>query len=762
MPNALRATLLAGLFAAASLFTACPDETEDPIGDDDDTVGDDDDTTDEPVYPDDPIGLFVLLNIGEDRDYLESTWFHGVLSPDTEWTEPVDPMGYLARQGYETFMIHNYWRLPEVGESLPTDSDEVDFDPAATTTLDGGERVLAGDDWEAYLTELDDGVLVYESDAEDAPPTGAFDGGGVVALELDGGPDVDAQVALGDVLVPAPLELLGDLDPTGLHVVEPTDDIVISWTPSGDPDATVVITAYGDSWGTIWHVLDDDGELTMTADEVQDFGGDFVRVKAARMITSEVETTAGVIQVRAIAESWLSFQQVETLGFFPQMGLTGTQMSLEVYRVTGEFVEGETTLDLGEGIFVDSVEVEPGGQVARAALIVDEDAETGPADLIVTTGEEVLEGPQPFMVYHPIADNDECEDAYIGPSLRPGFHYGTAEALSDTWNDGEGCPQYMIDVPGRDSFHRVDLQGGQMLSVTAGWWLGDMAMGLFDECGGELLECEDFSIGEDYEFLEYTATEDQTVYLLIDNTFDLPEDLVYMWVGIEEAADLRIWDNVMPQGESGTVEVTNYLWDFEQDQVTFDFGEGVTVTSVTVHGGVGPDADLWVEVAPDAPVSSRQVTATQGVDEVLSDVDGFSVAGLLPPSDSCATADALDALTTNWWYGDNTGLTDQAPDPAVCIGYSVPGADAIHRVELPAEGWGIELSMHSSFDTVVYLVDSCDPGTLPVACADMGGMYDLETLSFTAGPGEAGTYYLVVDSYSGDPGWYRIWMNVSE
>ncbi len=192
------------------------------------------------------------------------------------------------------------------------------------------------------------------------------------------------------------------------------------------------------------------------------------------------------------------------------------------------------------------------------------------------------------------------------------------------------------------------------------------------------------------------------------------------------------------------------MFDFVQGQPVFDFGDGVTVDAVTVPGGTGPIAEVAVTAAHDAALGYHTVTVVQGADTGTSLPDAWKVEGRLPASDSCAAADALDPLVSTTWRGTTLGLTDLGLDTSGCGPATMPGPDAVYRVDVPAAGSGISATLETlGHDGAVYLVRGCS-GALPVACQDIGSDGDSEVLSWTAGAGEAGTWYLVVDSRDAD------------
>ena len=95
--------------------------------------------------------MLVLLHWPEDRWYAESVISHGVLSRDERWRDPLDPIAYLHDLDYDVWLDWGMWPIPEGDELVDIDDDTPVWDPADLSTLDGGERILIGDDWEVWV-----------------------------------------------------------------------------------------------------------------------------------------------------------------------------------------------------------------------------------------------------------------------------------------------------------------------------------------------------------------------------------------------------------------------------------------------------------------------------------------------------------------------------------------------------------------------------------------------------------------------------------
>ena len=125
-----------------------------------------------------------------------------------------------------------------------------------------------------------------------------------------------------------------------------------------------------------------------------------------------------------------------------------------------------------------------------------------------------------------------------------------------------------------------------------------------------------------------------------------------------------------------------------------------------------------------------------------------------PTNDTCETAQTITLGTpVNGSTGGATANYADGLQAATCTGFSQAGGDVAYRVSLTAnQAITVTLSNVSpSFDPSVSLVG---PGAAsvcnatPIACvkgADAGGEAEGETFTFTAT--EAGTYYVIVDTF---------------
>jgi hypothetical protein len=740
----MRTTLIfVGLLAACE--PEIPQQSTDiPTGDLPGDTGGTDDTGDTDVELG-PVGVLVVGHWPEERLYSSSTWVHGVFSSDVQWAEPVDPIGYVNFVDDEVWLSWQGWMLPDIGGEVAGFDERPDWEPDTLETLDAGERVLVGEDLEAYRLAPDGGAALYLSDPDDQVPDDIFDNGGPLDLWIEGGADISQQLVSGAITLPEPLSIDG-VNPLELQVIRSDQDVELEWTPSTDDTATVLVTASGEIYTTAWRVDDVQGGFDISAGDIQDLGGESAVITVARMIETQVELAEGTLLVRALHETWSYWVQVEGLAFSPANVFTGETSVLEVTREAGSFDVEDLVIDMGEGIFIEDVAVEGDGRVARVTVIVDEDAPSVRRDVSVTSGGETLTAPITLGVYHPLEGGDTCPMAGVGPAIRTGFHHDSRAGRTDGNLTMEGC-QEGVEYPGVDSFHRLSMLAGETVEISAILPNGDVAVGIYDACEGVQIACLDDADALNVEVMNYTADEDGDVYIVFDSAYT-DESELWAVVDIIPAVDLYVRGEVV-QGGSATLTIENRSWDYVQGDVVFDFGSGITVTDVRVAGGTGPDAEVDVTAALDATLGDRVVSATQGSDSGVSRFNGLRVAGQLAPSDDCADADVLGDVAQGLYFGTTLGHTDLGNPTTACGPTTMPGTDAVYRVDIPAAGSGLAASVTSQTDASVYLVRDCGATTRPIACADVAAGGDTEFLNWTAGAGESGAWYLVVDARDG-------------
>jgi hypothetical protein len=216
-------------------------------------------------------------------------------------------------------------------------------------------------------------------------------------------------------------------------------------------------------------------------------------------------------------------------------------------------------------------------------------------------------------------------------------------------------------------------------------------------------------------------------------------NLEYSGVLVADPPDLYL-------GETTSLAVTHLDGVFVDGDTSFDLGVGITVQSVVIPGGTGPEAQLEVVVAVDALTGPRDLQAVIAGEPVVSE---RALRVLLPRAESCATAFTLPDEGS--FHGDLSGMADDLSDPSACTGYPATGPDAVFRVIVPEYAIIAVTLWIPGADAVVYLFHDCDDAADPVVCSDSGGLNVPEEMSHSPLPGHAGAYHLAVDVFEGLP-----------
>jgi hypothetical protein len=233
-------------------------------------------------------------------------------------------------------------------------------------------------------------------------------------------------------------------------------------------------------------------------------------------------------------------------------------------------------------------------------------------------------------------------------------------------------------------------------------------------------------------------------------------DSLFLYAERRAPADLDVYPTRVVQGTAPTIEVESRLGPFPGDTV-FSAGDGVTVDAARLDGAL---AVLDLSIAADA-AGDRTVTATHGGGAWTSIDSGLTILANLATADDCAGADALGPVASGAWRGSTLGKTDLGFNTDLCFDTNTPGADAVIRFELPSVGDQVSASLGSEeVDIAAYLVRSCASGAIPVACADSTSFDIDELLSFTAGPGDTGAWYLVIDTVGPETGAFDLILDV--
>ncbi len=204
------------------------------------------------------------------------------------------------------------------------------------------------------------------------------------------------------------------------------------------------------------------------------------------------------------------------------------------------------------------------------------------------------------------------------------------------------------------------------------------------------------------------------------------------------------WD--CPEGQicvdDQCIEGCESSWDCPEGNICLDNQcvPGCEYDSDCPEGQICDDAGQCVEPEcnndADCP-EGQACVANQCVVPAQGDACGnpFVVTGL----PFAATGVDIGIFANNFWF-----------DGESCTGYSNSGADAVYAVTLAA-GQNVSITLGSTFDGALYVLGECFGGPLTLgAClagADEGLANESETISLQ--PATAGTYYVVVDVWSG-------------
>jgi len=453
LPTALAVALL-----GVAWFGGCRGEPPPdlPAGDDDD-----DDAAD---------GVFALIHVHDDG---ERTAVHGVFAQDLPGTGVIDG---LAALGVVDPGL-GYWAPPEVpDEMVAVHQLEVGWLWPADRFYDAGNPlVIAGiqaarlDSWSDADGIVSDGVVAYAGEGpsgvlDDQPPGGSWPG----AADLAGG-------ALPGPLDPLDTPNLTSHEPgSTVRWVEGTD-LTLAWDEA--PRGEVLVTLLGDlAWAQAR--VPEGGEFTVPAAVLAGAVRDAAEVRVARTELVEHDVAPGHVRVRQTREQRLALAYSGVLVADPPDLHLGQTTSLTVTHLDGEFVAGDTSFDLGDGIAVQSVVV-PGGTGPEAQLdvLVAADAVTGPRDLGAVIAGAPVVSERALRVLLPRAES--CATAFTLPD--EGSFHGDLAGMADDHSDPSACTGYPASGP--DAVFRIVVPESAIIAVTL-WIPGaDAVVYLFHECG---------------------------------------------------------------------------------------------------------------------------------------------------------------------------------------------------------------------------------------------------------------------------------------
>ncbi len=175
---------------------------------------------------------------------------------------------------------------------------------------------------------------------------------------------------------------------------------------------------------------------------------------------------------------------------------------------------------------------------------------------------------------------------------------------------------------------------------------------------------------------------------------------------------------------------------------------------------------------PGAPVGIAEVSGSN-VTTTFFYVDGNGISGNyrldarlgLPPNEVCASARAIQASTVlvdnsiveaNTWATNNYG-SGGSTTSSLCnqTGSIFAGKDLVYAFTAPATAtYTVTVTPDTGLDPTLAVLDSNCTTTTCLGAVDNGNPGDPETFSLSATQGT--TYYIVVDGYAGDTGFFRL------
>ncbi len=203
------------------------------------------------------------------------------------------------------------------------------------------------------------------------------------------------------------------------------------------------------------------------------------------------------------------------------------------------------------------------------------------------------------------------------------------------------------------------------------------------------------------------------------------------WFAFEVTAGMSVTLETMVQDDNPPMDTRLYLYaDDCETELAYndDGGEGLfSLIQYTF------DAEATVYV-----VVTGYSDATTGLYTLVA--DAFEPM----PNDLCEGAIDLNSISSPFEVDLCEYSNDYSPDFGGCTGYTANGADAVYMIDL-VEGAEFFASMDGDHDLALYLVTDCSDINGSCVIGDDSG--NPEEFTYTA---EAdGTYYLIVDGYSG-------------
>ncbi len=215
-----------------------------------------------------------------------------------------------------------------------------------------------------------------------------------------------------------------------------------------------------------------------------------------------------------------------------------------------------------------------------------------------------------------------------------------------------------------------------------------------------------------------------------------------MEAAITPAGDLDYFEFVVTATNDFTFETFPGMGQSGGDtQMTLYADDCSTQLDYDDDGGTGLYSMFTITLGPGTYYAAVNEYGNNG--EIGAYVLEISVPAPPPANDTCAGAINLDEMPQSFMVDTCDGYTNAYFDASSCTNYSANGPDAIYYAVLPENGQ-IDVCIDGAFDLSLYLVTDC--GDIAGSCVAGDDSGNPECISYTGGPG---TYYLIVDGYSG-------------
>lgn len=466
---------------------------------------------------------FGLINVLETPEHAE---VHAVFAPTLPTTGVIDGLAWLGVGDSG----NGYWVPPsEPGELVAVS----DLEPAHSWIddeyLDVGEQVEVGDvaatrvqGWVDPDGFAGDELIYYRDEGAHTP--GDLGTINHIGFSWPGGVDVDAESRPGIVDRVEAMALTSH-EPDQVAFWFEDDDVELVWEAGSLGEVTV--TVLGDLRWLQARVPEGSTSFTLPAASLQGAVLDTAEIRVGRALREVVNAAGSSIHYRYVREQRLTLERSGPISASPGTVRLDTLVELAVTHHDGTFVAGETEFDLGPGIQVLSVEVEPNGVTASVRIAVNPDAGTGPRDISVTTPHGTRISERALRVLLPTADT--CAEAFTLPG--PGTYHGRLDGLSDDHSDPSSCTGYPAEGP--DSFFRLAIADSELMAATLHYPEVDAVIYLAADCPDldQPLACADGGGLSAAETLSYTPMPGEGgEFVLVADVFgalDSPPEMGY-------------------------------------------------------------------------------------------------------------------------------------------------------------------------------------------------------------------------------------------